>query len=129
MGQLGSRAIDRISGRAWEGLREKFLTISHHILGVSPDTFAELTTIYVKFTLTSQNTSPVYAAVWLKNSRSLTCGFSLPEDFNDAALGPPPEGMKYKGLTRYFTITPEDEIPAKCGEWSEIAYRLVASHS
>src|SRR6476660_2599150 len=118
MGQLGEKVIEKISSPAWDRLRDKFIAISHQVLSVSPETFCELTTIYAKFTLTSIPSSPVYAAVWLKSSKSLTFGFSLPDDFDDVSLTPPPQGMKYKGLTRYFTITPNDEIPSNCGSWA-----------
>src|SRR5262245_51446987 len=125
MGTLETRAMERVSGPAWDGLRDKFLAISHHLLAASPESFAELTTIYVKFTITKEPTSPVSAAIWLKNSKSLTVGLALPDEFQHALLRPPPQEMKYKGLTSYFTITPEDDVPEELQAWSMLTYRNV----
>ena len=129
MGQLGARAIEKVSGPAWDRLRDKFMSISDKLLAVSPNTCGELTTIYVKFTLTKEPSSPVFAAVWLKNSKSLTVGFSLPDGNDDPLLTPPPAGMRYKGLTRYCTITPDGDIPDKFGEWADIAFHFVTAIS
>jgi hypothetical protein len=127
MGTLGPKATDKVSGPAWNRLRDKFFAISRHLLDVSPDAFGELTTIYVKFTVTAKPSSPVFAAIWVKNSKSLTVGLSLPEELEDAELGLPPQGMKYKGLTRYFVVDPDKQVPEKLHNWSELAYRHVLS--
>lgn len=127
MGTLGAKAIQKVSGRAWDRLRAKFMTISESLLEVSEDALGELTTIYVKFSIGTEASSPVYAVVWVKNSKSLTVGYSMPEDFQDAKLGPPPQGMRYQGLTHYFTITAEEEVPDSIGSWAEFAFEHVRS--
>ncbi len=122
--QLGPKAIARISGKAWDELRLNFLVVCGMLLDVSPDAFGELTTTYVKFTLGNTHLSRVYAAIWVKNSKSFTVGFALPDDcihpmFTDAL-----KGMSYKWLTKYVTITSDDTIPEQFSDWAEIAYKL-----
>jgi hypothetical protein len=129
MGILSQKAIDKVSGPAWDQLREKFFTVSDQLLSVAPDSKGELTTIYVKFSIAGKPSSPVYAVVWVKTSKALTVGLALPEGYQDDELGPPPQGMRYKGLTKYFTITPADEVPGRLRELADVAYRHVVSQS
>jgi hypothetical protein len=120
--QLGPKAIAKISGKAWDELRLNFLIFCELLLDVSPEAYGELTTTYVKFTMGNMHVSRVYAAMWVKNSKSFTVGLALPDDCRHPMFTDALKGMMYKGLTKYVTITPEDAIPEECGEWAEMAY-------
>jgi len=120
---LGPKAIERISGKAWDQLRLNFLMVCGQLLGVSPDCYGELTTTYVKFTIGNTHLSRVYAAIWVKNSKSFTVGLALPDECKHPMFTEALKGMSYKGLTKYITIMPEDMIPDQCSEWAEIAYK------
>ena len=122
--QLGPKAVAKISGKAWDELRLNFLGVCRMLLDVSPDAFGELTTTYLKFTIGNTHVSRVYAAIWVKNSKSFTVGLALPDDCKHPMFTDALKGMTYKGLTKYVTITSEDSIPEDCGEWAEIAYKL-----
>jgi len=124
-GQLGPKAIQKISGKAWDQLRLNFLVVCGHLLDVSPNTHGELTTSYVKFTIGNSHLSRVYAALWVKNSRSFTVGLALPDECKHPLFTDALKGMSYKGLTKYVTITPEDTIPDPCSQWAELAYKLI----
>jgi hypothetical protein len=120
--RLDARAIDRVSGPAWEPLRDAFFHIGDILLAVSPETKSELTTIYVKFCTTNAGTE-VFAVVWLKSSKEIVVGLALPDDFESPHLAPPPKGTKYKGLTKYFVVHPGEQIPADLHHWANAAYR------
>ena len=122
--QLGPKAIAKISGKAWDELRMNFLVVCGTLLEVSPDAYGELTTTYVKFTIGSSHISRVYAAIWVKNSKSFTVGLALPDDCKHPVFTDALKGMSYKGLTKYVTITSEDTIPEPFSDWAEIAYKL-----
>ncbi len=125
--QLGPKAVAKISGKAWDQLRLNFLIVCGMLLDVSPDTYGELTTNYVKFTIGKVHLIRVYAAMWVKNSKSLTVGLALPDDCNDPMFTEALEGMSCKGLTKYATITTEDNIPEHFRDWADIAYKLILS--
>ena len=112
MGQLGDRAIERVSGPAWLALRPIFFDVSDSLLSVGRETSAELTTIYVKYTVDSSSTSPVYAVVWLRSSRRLIVGLALPNDVAASDFVPTPTGTVYRGLTKYLIISEQKDIPA-----------------
>jgi hypothetical protein len=122
--QLGPKAIAKISGKAWDDLRLNFLIACGMLLDVSPEANGELTTTYVKFTVGKTHISRVYAAMWVKNSKSFTVGFALPEDCKHPLFTDALKGMSYKWLTKYVTFRSEDTIPEECGEWAKIAYKL-----
>ncbi len=122
--QLGPKAVAKISGKAWDELRLNFLDVCGMLLDVSPDAYGELTTTYLKFTIGNNHISRVYAAVWVKNSKSFTVGLALPDECKHPMFTDALKGMSYKGITKYVTITAEDSIPEECGEWAEIAYKL-----
>ena len=122
--QLGPKAVAKISGKAWDELRLNFLVVCGMLLDVSPDAYGELTTTYVKFTIGNMPVSRVYAAMWVKNSKSFTVGFALPEESKHPMFTDALKGMAYKWLTKYVTITSEDTIPEQCSEWAEMAYKL-----
>lgn len=123
--RLDERAVQKVSGPTWEPLREDFLEISEKLLSVSQDTASQLTTIYVKFCTTSAM-NEVYAVVWIKTSKKIVVGLSLPEDVEDARLGPPPKGHTYKGLTKFFTVTHDDPIPGGLLRWAKLAYETAS---
>jgi hypothetical protein len=123
--QVSSRIIDRIKGPAWDLIRPVVLQVSESLLSVSPAAYAELTTIYAKFTLTSQPSSNVFAVMWLKSSKVITIGLALPKDTTAPELGPAPKGMTYRGLTKYFALKPDGPIPTSLSQWAEMAFKNV----
>jgi hypothetical protein len=129
MGQLSQDVINKVAGAAWDSVREKFLRMTETLLNVAPDAQADMTTIYVKFTVTAENLSPVYAVAWIKNSKRWVTGLALPGDFEDPRLGPAPPQKKYTGLTKYFTVTPEDNLPEDLSEWAKLAHQRVVAEN
>jgi hypothetical protein len=120
---LDERAVKRVSGPAWESLKPAFMEISEKLLAVSPDAKSELTTIYVKYK-PNAGALQVFAVVWLKTSKKIVIGMSLPNDLESPRLGEGPQGTKYKGLTKYLTVTVDDPVPDELGEWAKIAYEV-----
>jgi hypothetical protein len=127
MERLDQAAIDRVSGRAWDGVREQFLAISGALLDVNGEAGSELTTIYVKFTVGTVAGSPVFAVVWIKSSRKVIVGLSLPESVESNELGPALPGTTYQGLTKYFSVAPGEAVPAQLPEWATLAYQNVVN--
>ena len=121
IGRLDENAVDRVRGPAWNALRAAFLDASRVLLAVSPEATSELTTIYVKF-CTSAAKNVVYAVVWLKNSKQIIVGLSLPGDDGSPLLGPPPPGTQYKGLTKYLTIRAGGAVPDALADWARQAF-------
>lgn len=126
MGVLGDRALAKVSGPSWDGVREKFLQLSDALLSVGPNTFAELTTIYVKYSLSDAASSPVYAVVWIKNSKKWLIGMSLPEGSDHPLLLSAPPQKTYTGLTKYFYIGENDQLPDEITDWATLAFERVA---
>lgn len=126
MTQLDQRAIEKVSGPSWEGLREQFFEVSEAILGVSPNCSSELTTIYVKYRTGPPGDGGVHAVAWLKRSSELVVGFALPGGFVEPKLTGAPPGMKYPGITGYLRIARGNEVPPEVGEWARLAYENVA---
>lgn len=126
--RLDEKAVQKVSGPSWEPLREDFVKLSEDLLSVSQDTASQLTTIYVKFCTTSAM-NEVYAVVWIKTSKKIVVGLSLPEDFEDDRLGPPPKGHAYKGLTKYFSVTEEEPVPKRLSRWAKLAYETASGTS
>ncbi len=127
MGILSQRIIAKVSGPAWETLRGQFMQISRLLLAVSPDADSELMTSYVKFTINSEANSPVFAVVWLKNSKRLVVGLTLPEEYEAEGLGPSLPGTMYKGLNQYFVVDRGDVVPKSLAEWAGVAYQNALS--
>jgi len=123
-GVLTQRARDKLGTPQWKSLRDVFLHVSEVILGVSPDTQGDLAGTYVKFTTSSHPTSAAYAVVWLKVSapKRLIFGLTLPEDVEAEGLGPPPERLFYKGLTKFFAIEEGQTVPDRLSDWAKRAY-------
>ena len=74
------------------------MQVARSLLAVSADADSELMTSYLKFTVHSDLQSPVYGAVWLKNSKRLIVGLALPEEYEADGLGPALPGTTYKGV-------------------------------
>lgn len=127
MAELSQRIIGKLGGACWEPLRSQFMQIGRLLLDVSPHADSELMTSYVKFTTKSDSNNPVYAAVWLKSSKRLIVGLSLPEDFDAKELGPALPGTTYKGLTKYFVVEPGGAVPKGISEWAKSAYHHALS--
>ena len=127
MGTLSQRAIEKVSGPSWDDTRDKFMTIAETLLSVSPNAKGDLTTIYVKFTVSPDVFAEVYAVVWIKTSKRLVVGLALPQTADMTGLGSAPPGTRYKGLTGYFSVTHQDAIPDKLSVWAIIAYESVMS--
>lgn len=119
--RLDKRAMEKVSGPSWEPIRGKFYEISETLLSVSPDASSELTTIYVKYCPKSPHSS-VFAVAWIKTSKKIVVGLALPDDYDSDLLGGAPQGMTYKGLTKYFSISANDIVPEELGKWAKAAY-------
>lgn len=120
--RLSNDAVERVSGPAWQSLRQPFLDMSETLLGVSSESVGVLTTIYVKYQLTGSPSSDVFAVAWLKNSRQLVLGLALPLEFESPLLVLAPTGMKYKGITKYLIVKPGDILPSELSNWAKAAY-------
>ena len=120
--RLDKRAVDRISGPAWDEIRA-VITLAHSAL-VSPSAACsgELTTIYVKYGDALAGTMP-YAVMWIKKSSSIVIGLALPASIDVPSLASAPAGCKYAGLTRYLCLNAGDEVPAELASWAKEAYR------
>jgi hypothetical protein len=127
--RLSHEAVQKVGGPAWEPLRETFFAISRTLLNVNCATAGVLTTIYVKYQTASAASSDVYAVAWLKNSKQIVVGLALPESVESELLGPAPKGMSYRGITKYITLKPGDQIPPELTSWAETAYQSVIAKS
>src|SRR4051794_21743154 len=122
MGVLSADAIAKVSGPAWEKLKQPFIEISNTLLSVSDSASGELTTIYVKFHDAVDSESRVYAVVWVKTSKELVVGLAMPEEFQTRELTGPSPGYIYKGLTKFFKIVAGQPIPTALREWAVTAH-------
>jgi hypothetical protein len=129
MGLLTQRVYDRLNVLKWKFIRDLFVRVSEVILEISPEAQGELAGNYVKFATESGPTSPVYAAVWPKMSlpKRLIVGLALPEDFEAAGLGPPPERIFYPSLTKFLVIEEGQPVPQELSTWATLAYNA-ATH-
>ena len=127
MGELSTRAVERVNRPAWAELRNLFMRISRALLDPAPDCRGELTTIYVKFMVAGGPSSPVYAVVWLKTAKRLTVGLAMPPGVESGKLGPAPTGTTYQGLTKYFVVERGDSVPDEISQWAALTYRNVLS--
>jgi hypothetical protein len=129
MGELTQRVHDKLNASQWKHSRDSVVRVSEVILGVSPDSQGELAGTYVKFATGSDPMSPVYSVVWPKVSkpRRLIVGLALPEDFQDESLGPPPDRIAYRGLTKFLVIEDGQAIPERLSQWVRRAYEQALS--
>jgi hypothetical protein len=129
MGMLTQRTHDKLNSSMWRSIRDLFMQVSEVILAISSDTHGDLAGNYVKFAYGSHPTSPTYAAVWPKVSapKRLIVGLALPEDFEAAGLGPPPERIFYQGLTKFLVIEEGQAFPEGLAGWAKRAYEEALS--
>ncbi|HEX5444268.1 MAG TPA: hypothetical protein VFW87_10585 [Pirellulales bacterium] len=118
--RLDSRALERIRGPSWSAIRPCVEAVHEHLIAVSPSSFGELTTIYVKY-LSPETRPRPYAVLWLKKSTEVTLGLSL-ADVPDG-LSAAPAGHNYAGLNGYLVLHPGDPIPAQLQFWAKEAYQ------
>ena len=59
--------------------------------------------------------------------KRLIVGLALPEDFEVEGLGPPPERIVYKGLTKFFVIEEGQAVPERLSGWAKRAYEEALS--
>jgi hypothetical protein len=124
-GTLSEKALARVSGPGWATLRTAFIRISECLLSPSPEAYGDLTTIYVKYTLSKMPSSMVYAVVWVKSASRLTVGLALPDEIDSDWFITAPKGMTYRGLTKYFVVEKDAEVPKELAEWSIMAHRHI----
>jgi hypothetical protein len=129
MGVLTQRARDKLNTNQWKSLRGLFVQVSEAVLETSPDAQGDLAGSYIKFTTDPHPSSAAYAVVWLKVSapRRLIVGLTLPENFEAAGLGPPPEPIFYQGLTQFVVIEEGQAIPKELPTWAQLAYEEALS--
>ena len=129
MGVLDQRAHDKLNTMQWKFIRDLFFRVSEVILEVSSEAQGELAGNYVKFATGSDPISPVYAVVWPKMSlpKRLIVGLALPKDFEAEPLGPPPERILYRGITKFVVIHEEEAMPAGLSEWVKRAHEEAAA--
>ena len=129
MGVLTQRTHDKLRTQRWKALRDLFVQVSEVILAISSDAQGDLAGTYVKFTVGSHSTSTAYAVVWLKTTlpKRLIVGLALPEDFEEEPLGPPPERIFYRGLTKFLVIEEGQAFPEGLAGWAKRAYEEALS--
>ena len=129
MGVLTQRLRDKLSTPRWKSLRDLFVQVGEAILEASPGAQGDLAGTYGKFTTSPHPTSAAYAVVWPKVSlpKRLIVGLALPEDFEAAGLGPPPERIFYQGLTKFLVIEEGQAFPEGLAGWAERAYEEALS--
>jgi hypothetical protein len=71
----------------------------------------------------------VYAVVWAKVTlpKRLIVGLALPEDLEAEGLGPPPEWIFYKGLTKFLVVEQGRVVPEGLAGWAKRAYEEALS--
>ena len=129
MGALTQRTRDKLSTSSWKALRNLFVQVGDAILEVSPDVQGDLAGSYVKFTTSQYPASAAYAVVWPKPSapQRLIVGLFLPVDFEAAELGPPPERIVYRGITKFLVIEDGQAVPEELAGWAQRAYEEALS--
>jgi len=120
--RLDVNAIEKVNGPAWTLLRQQFLDISKILLGVSSCVCGQLTTVYVKYEFQRSNEWAVFAVIWLKKSSELVVGLALPKDYNSRELHSAPPGMRYAGLTKYFTVQRGKQPTEELTSWAKHAF-------
>ena len=125
--RLSEGVVQRIGGPSWKPLRQTFLDISEILLNAAPNGIGVLTTIYVKYQMTSDSNSGVFAVAWRKTSKQIVLGLALPESYESSLLGPAPIGTKYKGITKYLTIRPGDSLPEELSQWAKSAFEYASN--
>jgi hypothetical protein len=127
MERLDSRAIDRVSGPAWDKIRSQFVKIHNALISASPHVRGELTTIYVKYTSASETGQKPFAVLWIKSSSKLVLGLTLPESYKDELLVSAPPGHSYAELTKYLVVRPEQDAVDRIEAWAKAALEHMKS--
>jgi hypothetical protein len=129
MGMLTQRTRDKLNTPRWTVLRDLFMQVSEAVLKTSPVAQGNSTGTYVKFTVDPHPTSAAYVVVWPKGTlpKRLIVGLALPEDFEAAGLGPPPEPIFYQGLTKFLVIEKGQAVPEELAGWAKRAYEEALS--
>jgi hypothetical protein len=127
VGRLDPKAVERINGPSWSGLRDLFAKINDALLAVSENSSGELTTIYVKYASPDTGRLP-FGVVWLKKSTEFVVGLSLPENILSDRLFGPPKGYSYAGLTKFFLVDETNGIPEEFEQWAREAYKCRLQH-
>ena len=124
MGLLTQRVYDKLNAPGWKLIRDLFLPVADVIVGISPAARGVSAGNYVKFATGSDPTQPSYVAVWPRVSlpKRLIVGLALPEDFDAEPLGPPPERIVYRGITKFLVIEERQAIPKGLSGWVKRAY-------
>jgi hypothetical protein len=124
--QLDPKVLEKVGGPAWERLRGAFFEIATALLETSPASTSEFTTIYIKF-LPSKGKADVFGVVWIKSSKQIVVGLSLPDTVNSPRFVSAPQGTKYRGITKYFVVTESEPVPSELTQWAYSAYQNVSS--
>ena len=82
--RLDDRAAERIAGAAWVDARPTIEAIHKSLILVDPSVTGELTTIYVKYRSDTQ--ADPFAVLWIKSSKKIVLGLSLPDEFEHGVL-------------------------------------------
>jgi hypothetical protein len=124
VGVLTQRTRDKLNTPKWKSLRDLFIQVAEPVLNASPDAQGDLAGNYIKFATGPAPTSPTYAAVWPKVTlpKRLIVGLALPEGFEAAGVGPPPERIFYQGITKFLVIEEGQAVPEELSTWAELAY-------
>lgn len=124
--RLDPKAVQKISGPAWEPMRALFETVNDTLLDTAPSATGQLTTIYVKYSSPETSGNP-YGVVWIKKATEIVVGLSLPDDVKHRRLVDAPKGHKYAGLTKYLILDEDNGVPITFEKWAIAAYRCRAA--
>jgi hypothetical protein len=121
MDRLDQRALQRLQGPSWDGLRSQFELIHDALVATSPNVQGTLTTIYIKYACSAAELP--FAVLWVKNSKQLTLGLSIPDDYSDLAFVEPPAKHNYSGLNRFIVVNNEGLVPENIADIAAVAFR------
>ncbi|MFZ2874283.1 MAG: hypothetical protein WAZ94_07345 [Phycisphaerales bacterium] len=110
--RLDPRAAAKISGAAWTRLRPLFLQVHHDLVACGAEVKSELTTIYVKYTRSSDERNAPFAVVWIKKSTELIVGVSAPADAVGSPWSSQLPGLQYAGLTAFLKVSDPSALPS-----------------
>jgi hypothetical protein len=82
---------------------------------------------YIKYEAAEATGGRPFAVIWLKKASEIVVGLALPDAYDAAALTSAPRGLSYSGLTKYFQLTPETEVPPQLIEWVKAAFEHARS--
>ena len=121
MGRIDPRILERIKGPAWQASRPTIEEAMNRLLAASPDAWAELTTVYIKFLRKPGNKSP-YAVLWIKKSTEIILGLAVKQADVRGKLEGPMQGYKYAGLNGFIRLHSDRELPPEFDDWVKQAY-------